>query len=126
MPRVILAVEDHEPSREVLAIYLRHIGYDVIEAGSCAHALELVATNPDLILLDLELPDGNGWNVAALVQTQFPGGGIPIVVISSRDEPAAKPVQVAAYFQKPTNLALLVARIHDLIGPPDLEAEITV
>ena len=81
---------------------------------------------PDLILLDLELPDGNGWNVAALVQTQFPGGGIPIVVISSRDEPAAKPVQVAAYFQKPTNFALLVARIHDLIGPPDLEAEITV
>ena len=126
MPRVILAVEDHEPSREVLAIYLRHIGYDVIEAGSCAEALDLVASNPDLILLDLELPDGSGWNVAAMVQSQFPNGGIPIVVISSRDEPAAKPVQVAAYFQKPTNLALLVRLIHDLIGPPGPETEIMV
>jgi CheY-like chemotaxis protein len=125
MPRVILAVEDHEPSREVLAIYLRHLGYEVIEAATCAQALDLVLTNPDLILLDLELPDGNGWNLAAAIQTQFPDDGIPIVVISSRDMPATPPVQVAAYLQKPTDLGVLVGLIHSLIGPPEPEAGIT-
>lgn len=126
MPRVILAVEDYEASREVLAIYLRHLGYEVLEAATCAEALKLVHANPDLVLLDVELPDGSGWTVAELIHGRHPDGKVPIVVISSVDMPGTVPVAVAAYLQKPADLGALAGLVHKLIGPPDATADATI
>jgi CheY-like chemotaxis protein len=124
MPRVILAIEDDESSREILVILLRHLGYEVLEADSYAEAIRLLTLKPDLILLDLELPDGDGWHLAHLIRTQSDTPDVPIMILSSLDQPGAMPVQVSGYFEKPLDIAALKERIAELIGPADTEPPI--
>jgi two-component system KDP operon response regulator KdpE len=112
-PLKVLVVDDEPPIRKLLRMGLSTQGYDVIDAPSGRAALDRVAEKPDLIILDLGLPDIDGLEL--LRQMRQSNEGVPIVVLSSRGEEAAK---VAAldlgaddYVTKPFGMDELLARI---------------
>jgi DNA-binding NarL/FixJ family response regulator len=80
----VLIVDDHEPFRAVARELLERAGYVVTgEAGDAAEALAAVASEePDAVLLDVQLPDSDGFAVAAALAA---AGGPAVVLISSRD-----------------------------------------
>jgi DNA-binding response OmpR family regulator len=89
-PATILVVEDHEATRTFLADNLVADGYDLLEAGSAAHAERLIETNcPDLAIIDLGLPDRDGLEVLARIRESEPIAGridpeLPVLVLSGR------------------------------------------
>lgn len=85
-PLTILLVDDQNASRVALAAELDHSGHRVIEAHGGEWALELfIRHRPDLVLLDVEMPDHDGYWVARRMRAAEPGGWTPIVYLSTRD-----------------------------------------
>ncbi len=85
MRKRVLIVDDHQPFRAVARELLESVGYTVSgEAAGAAEALAAVAADsPDAVLLDVQLPDGDGFAVAAAIAA---ADGPVVVLISSRDE----------------------------------------
>jgi two-component system KDP operon response regulator KdpE len=114
---VVLLVEDDVATRREVAAYLGLHGFRIIEAGDATTALERwSARRPDLVLLDLGLPDADGSVVIRRVRRD---AATPIVVLSARDREDAK---VAALEQgaddfvtKPFSAAELVARLRAVL-----------
>ena len=109
----ILIVEDDAPVRHLIKVSLLAEDYTVITAESAAEAVQLAATqNPDMILLDLGLPDGDGIEVIEKVRLW---SETPIIVISARDEDTDKIEALDAgaddYLTKPFSVAELLARL---------------
>ncbi len=82
-PRVILNVDDTESGRYVTTRILRDAGLEVVEAGTGAEALRLVLDKPDLVLLDINLPDMNGFEVCARIKADKATAHIPVVHLSA-------------------------------------------
>jgi two-component system, OmpR family, KDP operon response regulator KdpE len=113
----ILLVEDDLPTRTSVATFLRGHGHEVIEAGDAAGATESwEARRPDLIVLDLGLPDRDGLAVIRLVRRE---ATTPILVLSARDREvdkvAALDLGADDYVTKPFGMIELRARIGALI-----------
>jgi len=91
MARRILIVDDEEVIRALLREMLRDAGYETIETGQGKEALALVSSElPDLVVLDLMLPDIGGWDVLERLRAEERREGrpeLPVVVLSKRDEP---------------------------------------
>ena len=109
----ILVVEDDAPVRHLITASLSVENYSVIVAETAAEAVRLTATqNPDMILLDLGLPDGDGVEVIEKVRLW---SETPIIVISARDEDTDKIEALDAgaddYLTKPFSVAELLARL---------------
>ncbi|MEP6668546.1 MAG: PAS domain S-box protein [Chthoniobacter sp.] len=80
-PRRILLVEDHEPTLNVLTRLLTHAGHEVIPAQSVAAAQAAAANQRfDILVSDLGLPDGTGWELMTLLRAQYPN--LPAVALS--------------------------------------------
>jgi two-component system KDP operon response regulator KdpE len=113
-PRVkVLVVDDEPPIRRLLRLGLEAQGYEIMEALNGKTALELMSQVPDLVILDLGLPDVSGLDlITRLRQRQE---GIPIVVLSSRDDEAGKvqALDLGAddYVTKPFGMDELLARM---------------
>ena len=112
-PVKILVVDDEPPIRKLLHTGLGAQGYEVLDAPSGKAALELLAKKPDLVILDLGLPDIDGLEL--LKRIRHLHGSLPIVVLSSRGDEAGK---VAAldlgaddYVTKPFGMDELLARM---------------
>jgi two-component system, OmpR family, KDP operon response regulator KdpE len=112
-PVKILVVDDEPPIRKLLRTGLGTQGYEVLEAPNGKAALELLAKKPDLVILDLGLPDIEGLEL--LKRIRAAQSGLPIVVLSSRGDEAGK---VAAldlgaddYVTKPFGMDELLARM---------------
>jgi two-component system KDP operon response regulator KdpE len=112
-PLRILVVEDEPPIRKLLRMGLTAQGYQIWEAPDGRSALELLAQKPDLIILDLGLPDVQGLELLPTIRAR--NEKVPIVVLSSRGDEAAK---VAAldlgaddYVTKPFGTDELLARM---------------
>jgi PAS domain S-box-containing protein len=81
---LILNVDDVAAHRYAKTRILQHAGYEVVEAGTGAEALKLVnELRPDLVLLDLNLPDMNGMEVCSAIKATRLGSRIPVVHISA-------------------------------------------
>jgi two-component system KDP operon response regulator KdpE len=109
----ILVVEDDAPVRRLITASLSAEGYAVSAAETAAEAVHLAATqNPDMILLDLGLPDGDGVEVIGRIRHWTE---TPIIVISARDEDTDKIEALDAgaddYLTKPFSVAELLARL---------------
>lgn len=85
MPRTVLIVDDHAPFRELARALLEGEGFTVVgEADDAASAVVAASElRPDLVLLDVFLPDGRGWEFVHTVSEA--GGGSAVVLTSSRD-----------------------------------------
>jgi len=112
-PVKILVVDDEPPIRKLLRTGLGAQGYEVLDAPSGKTALELLARKPDLVILDLGLPDIDGLELLRRIRKLQ--GSLPIVVLSSRGDEAGK---VAAldlgaddYVTKPFGMDELLARM---------------
>jgi two-component system, OmpR family, KDP operon response regulator KdpE len=112
-PLRVLIVDDEPPIRKLLRMGLTAQGYQVLEAPNGKAALELVAQRPDLVILDLGLPDVQGFDLLRTIRAR--NEQVPIVVLSSRGDEAAK---VAAldlgaddYVTKPFGTEELLARM---------------
>jgi adenylate cyclase len=115
-PSPILVVDDTEATRELLARRLRREGHHVVEAAGGRAALELVAmADFDLILLDMMMPDLNGYEVLAQLKADARFRHIPVIVISALDEidSVVRCIEAGAedYLSKPFDPVLLRARI---------------
>ncbi|MBR4474448.1 MAG: response regulator transcription factor [Oscillospiraceae bacterium] len=109
----ILVVEDDAPVRNLITVTLSTEDYAVFTAASGAEAVsEAASRNPDIILLDLGLPDRDGVEVIEKVRSWT---DTPIIVISARDEDADKIGALDAgaddYITKPFSVAELLARL---------------
>ena len=83
MRATVLLVDDNKAGRYVLSRSLRFEGYDVREAGDAAEALALARTGPDIIVLDVKLPDLNGFEVCRQLKADPATAAIPVVHISA-------------------------------------------
>jgi two-component system, OmpR family, KDP operon response regulator KdpE len=109
----ILIVDDEAPIRKLLRIGLATQGYELLEAADGKTALQLLAKEPDVILLDLGLPDMDGLQLLQSIRGR--DEGIPIVVLSSRGDELAKVQALEAgaddYITKPFGMEELFARL---------------
>jgi two-component system, OmpR family, KDP operon response regulator KdpE len=112
-PLKVLVIDDEPPIRKLLRMGLETQGYQTMDASNAKAALELMSGRPDLVILDLGLPDMQGLEL--LRQIRAARDDLPIVVLSSRGDEVAK---VAAldqgaddYVTKPFGMEELLARI---------------
>lgn len=121
-PARILVIDDEPAIRRFLRISLRSQGYQVLEAETGAAGLALAATEtPDLVVLDLGLPDADGKTILAELRGWT---SVPVVVLSVRDAEAEKVLALDAgandYVTKPFGVQELLARIRGLLRGSDL------
>ncbi|MFZ0610047.1 MAG: response regulator transcription factor [Xanthobacteraceae bacterium] len=112
-PLRVLVVDDEPPIRKLLRMGLATQGYQTLEASNGKTALELLSQAPDLIILDLGLPDVAGHELLRTIRAR--NENVPIVVLSSRDDEAGK-VQALDhgaddYVTKPFGMEELLARM---------------
>ena len=115
----VLVVEDDHMVRLVLRCALRKAGYDVDMAGSAAEARMAMAHDPpDLVLLDLGLPDADGGEILLELRSDADEGVLPVIVVTSRNLPEEKVrlLRMGAddYLVKPFDNDELVARVDAL------------
>ncbi len=122
MAKKILIIEDQAQLRYMIALTLRYMNYEPLEAEDGYAGIQTsLAQHPDLILLDLGLPDMSGIDTAKKIKENPQTGQIPIVALTgwepSQFEAKARQAGMVAYLQKPVSLATIVERIERLTRP---------
>ena len=112
-PVRVLVVDDEPPIRKLLRMGLTTQGYQTLEAPNAKTALDLLAQKPDLVILDLGLPDMLGHDLLRTIRAR--NDRVPIVVLSSRGDEAGKvqALDLGAddYVTKPFGMDELLARM---------------
>jgi two-component system KDP operon response regulator KdpE len=112
-PLRVLVVDDEPPIRKLLRMGLTAQGYQTLEAPNGKAALDLLGQSPDLIILDLGLPDTQGHDLLRTIRAR--NESVPIVVLSSRGDEAGKvqALDLGAddYITKPFGMDELLARM---------------
>src|SRR5215831_17498779 len=117
----ILNVDDYVPARYARTQVLRRGGYQVLEAPTGAEALRIVAEErPDLVLLDINLPDLDGFEVCRRIREQLGTVTLPIVHVSStfvneRAQELTLQGGADAYLTEPLEAPVLLATVHALL-----------
>jgi CheY-like chemotaxis protein len=115
----ILIIDDHPGVRRVLTITLRHLGYETSEASDASAGIRMsLMENPDLIVMDLSLPDSSGLETAKRIKDNSQTSHIPIVACSGwkSDEILGQAAQagIVEFLAKPISPELLAAVIEKL------------
>jgi DNA-binding response OmpR family regulator len=118
-PKTVLIVDDEPHVRELLRQELEAGAYTVLEAGDGRTALNMVrATPPDLIILDVAMPELSGFDVAAVLKRDPQTRQIPIIVLSVvQDTARGYSLGVDRYLTKPIEMPELLAEVKALIAP---------
>lgn len=134
MAKRILIVDDDRLTRRSLELHLNQAGYACRSAGTVAEALLLAATaSPELILLDIGLPDVDGLDGLRLFRAQLPA--VPIIFVTGRrrtvEEIVGLEVGADDYITKPFDVDILAARIKAVLrrgaaGVQPPQAQVTV
>jgi len=116
----ILVVDDDRSIVKILRGYLEQAGYEVLAAHDGDEAMYLLRRErPDLVLLDLMLPDRDGWEITRLVVSDERLAGTPIIMLTARVEDTDKIVGLELgaddYITKPFNAREVVARVRALL-----------
>jgi CheY-like chemotaxis protein len=116
----ILLVEDNELNRDMLSRRLRRRGYEVVLAGDGAQGLEMArTTSPDLILLDLGLPEVDGWEATRRLKQTESTRSIPVIALTAHAMAGDRDRAIAAgcddYDTKPVDLTRLLTKIDALL-----------
>ena len=116
----ILLVEDNEENRDALSRRLLRRGYEVVIASDGGQGLRMAQTDsPDLILLDMNLPVLDGWEVARTLRTQPATRAIPIIALTAHAMAGDRQKTIDAgcddYHTKPVELTRLLTQIEALL-----------
>jgi DNA-binding response OmpR family regulator len=123
--RRILAVDDEKNVVRLIQIHLEKLGYDVMGATDGEAALSLIAENPpDLVVLDINMPKMNGFEVLRRLKAEPKTACVPVIIVTARRQPAdiAHGYTAGArwYLNKPFQIAelgQLVRRVLDECRP---------
>jgi len=116
MNKRILLADDDRAVRDSLKKVLEEAGYEVLSAVDGEDAERKFTSEPvDLLLLDLDMPGQNGWNVFGVINSQNPL--LPIVIISGLKNQADSNLipGVSAFLEKPIDVAVLLKTIDELL-----------
>ncbi|WP_242223745.1 response regulator transcription factor [Bacillus cereus group sp. BfR-BA-01380] len=121
MNKTVLLVEDERRLREIVSDYFRNEGFEVVEAEDGKQALELFAEHTvDLIILDIMLPEIDGWSVCRRVRKE---SAVPIIMLTARsdEDDTLLGFELGAdeYVTKPFSPKILVARAKTLLKRAD-------
>jgi DNA-binding response OmpR family regulator len=122
--KTILIVDDDESQVAALEHRLQRQGYRVLTALTAARAKQLVLDNrPDLMLLDLRLPDQDGLTLCSQLADAPQTCGVPIIIVSAVERPdivrRTRAVGGAYYLRKPYDPNVLLTLIHESLGHPE-------
>jgi two-component system cell cycle response regulator DivK len=120
MSRRILVVEDQEDNRQILRDLLASADYEIVEAWDGEAALEAVASGkPDLILMDIQLPGLDGYEVTRRIKADPSLRPIPIIAVTSYalggDEDKARTAGCDDYVSKPFSPRQLLMKIREYL-----------
>jgi DNA-binding response OmpR family regulator len=118
---LILIAEDNQVTAEIIRVRLQHAGHEVLWAANGREALtQLASTRPDLILLDMMMPEVDGSEFLRIVKRDAVLGSIPVMVVSARtqEEDILEALAAGAddYLTKPMSLRELLARVDRILG----------
>ena len=115
----ILIAEDYDDNRELLRILLSAAGYDVDEARNGAECVEIARRNPpDLVMVDLSMPELDGWGVFRELRSDPATSGIPCVAVTAHVESDRQRVLQSgfdAFVSKPFRTDELLSTVKSLI-----------
>lgn len=117
----ILLIDDDKDILQVLNVRLKSQGYQVAAAGDAISAISVARKEkPDLIVLDIGLPGGDGFIVMERLKALYEFALTPIIVVSARDAAATKDramkAGAVAYFQKPINSRHFLDTVQRALG----------
>jgi CheY-like chemotaxis protein len=112
----ILVVDDEPPIREVIGDLLQDEGYNVAYAGSGSSMLKILEKEqPDLVLLDLMMPNGDGRYALQAMQTSPRWQSIPVIIVSGTGPYVLEGIKVP-FLSKPFDLDQLLAAVNNALG----------
>jgi CheY-like chemotaxis protein len=119
-PELILIVEDNELNLELVRDLLQHHGYETVEARNAADALTLAAErDPDLILMDIQLPDGDGIRALDRLRGDVRTASIPVVAVTafamSDDRRRLLGAGFDAYLEKPIDVRAFPGQVRAVL-----------
>jgi CheY-like chemotaxis protein len=119
MPKILL-IEDNEQNRDALSRRLRRHGYDVLMAVDGQQGVAMAQSErPDLILMDLNLPDVDGWEATQIIKGRPETQAIPVVALTAHaiagDQERALQAGCDDYHAKPVEFTRLLAQIEALL-----------
>lgn len=112
----VLVVDDNDANLHLVGFILKKNGFEVIEARNGIEGVELaLSEKPDLLLLDIQLPDIDGLEVAKRIRASDADGNLPIIALTSYAMPGDKERVLAAgcngYMAKPIDVKAFIAEI---------------
>lgn len=119
----ILVVEDNPKNLKLVRDVLQFSGYEVIEATCGEDGVRLAALEqPDLILMDLQLPGMDGTEALRQIRESAAGGAVPVVAVTAfamnEDRDRAYAAGFDGYVQKPISVRGLQQQVHDFLTTP--------
>lgn len=117
----VLVIEDNQENVDVVTRFLVKEGHRVLHAADGGQGVRMAKTqNPDLILMDLSLPEMNGWDATAVIRAHPPTAHVPIIAVSAHafSEDVVKAMQAGcdSYETKPVVYPRLMRKIRALLG----------
>ncbi|ATP56564.1 response regulator [Pedobacter ginsengisoli] len=122
MTKLIHVVEDDEDIRFIVEYLLTEAGYEVTTSGSAKDFFEKIAIQlPELILLDVMLPDGNGINICRTLKSDTRTGHISIIIMSSHAAERAVLEEACAdgFISKPFDLDHMLSFVKQVLNNRD-------
>lgn len=121
MPKTVLIVEDNALNMKLMRDLLGAAGFDTLQADNGTTAFELAkAEKPDLILMDIQLPDVSGLDVTRWLKADDTLKSIPIIAVTALafrgDEERVLEAGCDAYISKPISVAEFLERVKDFVG----------
>lgn len=121
--REILIVEDEEKIANLLASHLRRASYEVHVETRGAAAVDYAAAHaPQLVILDLRLPDMHGYEVCKALRVLYNSWAVPVLMLTAMDQPIDQLHGLAhgadAYMTKPFELAEVLDTVAKLLNDP--------
>lgn len=121
MPATILSVDDERDVTDLVSFHLSRAGFEVLTASSGRAALDTITSRkPDLIILDLMLPDIDGFGICEILRHQVATATIPIIILSAWATNDARNLGLELgaidYVTKPFSPKKLVERVNHLLG----------
>lgn len=120
MKNRILLADDDFAVRELLSRALKSEEFEVVQARNGHEAVfQMLASQPDLVLLDLNMPEKDGWQSYDVIERMSPL--LPVIIITAMPEQHARAVRLGidALMEKPLDIPLLVCTIRRLLDEPE-------
>jgi len=122
-PGRVLVVEDNDRNRKLVRTVLEHAGYDVVEAETGEEGVTAAAAvEPDLVLMDVQLPGIDGHEALRLLRDASATRHVPVVAVTAfamkGDETRALEEGFDGYIEKPINVRSLVDQVRGFLDHP--------